>query len=273
MTTFIAWVGADSRGTASINFSTDSRISWGSNGNPHWDMAQKTFASVFSADIFAYVNDVMFPSMVLGQIINAIDNGVLFDSDERLETRFYKVEEYIKNSHKLFPQQHRRSFCIFHAARIGTGLKSEFALNTISWSQATSSWKISRLIIPATSTIIAIDGTGKNAVSKWSARWNASSQGGTSRAIFSSFCNAIYSGEDKFTNGSPQIVSLYRKGFGRHIGFVDGGKRYLSGAELPISTIVNSSKIEWRNRYFERCDISGELIQEAKKHHVPKGLI
>ena len=188
MTTFIAWVGADSRGTASINFSTDSRISWGKNGNTHWDMAQKTFSSIFSTDIFAYVNDVMFPSMILGQIINAIDNGVLFDSDERLETRFDKVEEYIKNSHKLFPQQQRQSFCIFHAARFGTGLKSEFAINTISWSKSTANWKITRLTIPTTSTIIAIDGTGKSVVSKWSARWNASSQGGTSRAVFSSFC-------------------------------------------------------------------------------------
>lgn len=272
MTTFIAWVGSDSRGTASINFATDSRISWGNNGNTHWDMARKTFSSSFSADIFAYVNDVMFPSMVLGQIINAIDNGILFGSDEKIEFRFDKVKEYIINSHRFFPTRYRQSFCIFHAASSGTGLNSEFAINKISWDKSKDNWEITCLSIPATSSIITVDGSGKNVVKKWSERWNSSSQGGTSRSVFSAFCNAIYSSEDKFTSGSPQIVSLYRNGFGKNIGFVDSGRMYLSGAELLNHTNEHTSNIEWRNRYFERCEISGTLIQNAKKHHIPKGL-
>jgi len=272
MTTFIAWVGADSRGTASVNFATDSRISWGVSGNVHWDMARKTFSSNVSADIFAYVNDVMFPSMVLGQIINAIDNGVFFGSDDRCEVRFSKVAEYIKNSHKLYPREYRESFCIFHGARVGTGFESEFAINIISWDKRTTNWEIARVSIPSTSSAIRIDGSGKNVVSKWSERWSSSSQGGTSRAVFSSFCNAVYSGDDKFTSGVPQIVSLYRKDFGKTIGFVDSGKAFLSGAELSLSKNAINSNVEWRNRYLERCDIFGNLIFGAKKHHIPKGL-
>lgn len=272
MTTFIAWVGVDSRGTSSVNFATDSRISWGGSGHLHWDRARKTFSSTFSADIFAYVNDVMFPSMVLSQIVNVIDNGVLFGDEDGCEVRFDKVVEYIKNSHKLYPEEYHESFCIFHATRSGTGLDSDFSINTVGWDKKTTRWEIKRLLIPSTSSAIIIDGSGKDTVSKWSKRWDSSSQGGTSRAIFSSFCNAVYSNEDKFTNGAPQIVSLYRKDFGKTIGFIDREKIFVSGAELPNPTNNSNSKIEWRNRYFERCDLLGNLIHGAKNHHVPRGL-
>ena len=272
MTTFVAWVGVDSRGVASINFGTDSRISWDRAGRTHWDSARKTFSASLSPDIFGYVNDVAFPSMILGQVVSAIDNGGMFANHETLEARLNKVVELIKNSHRDFPSQYKESFCIFHAARRGSGLASEFALNTITWEKKESKWLIQNLEIPKVSSTIAVDGSGKRSLDKWADRWNSSSQGGTSRAVFSSFCNAVYSGEDKLTNGAPQLVSLYRKGGGKTIGYVDCGKKYISGMEIFCSSGIPNDNVEWRNKYFERCDISGNLIRGAKKHHVPKGL-
>jgi hypothetical protein len=272
MTTFVAWVGVDSRVASSINFATDSRISWGVSGKTHWDMARKTFSSSSSPDIFGYVNDVMFPSMILGQIVNAIDSGGIFGKDDTCGVRFDKVVNHIKNSHELYPSKMRESFCIFHGSREGTGLASVFGLNTIAWDKKTSKWTIDQLTIPEVSSAITIDGSGKSIVSKWSERWSSSSQGGTSRAVFSSFCNAVHSGEDRLTNGAPQIVSLYRKDSGKTIGFVGAGKRFISGIEVLSSADMLDEKVEWRNRYFERCDISGGLISGAQKHHVPKGL-
>jgi len=272
MTTFVAWVGVDSRGTASINFATDSRISWGPSGETHWDMARKTFSSNSSPDIFGYVNDVIFPSMVLGQIVNAIDNGGLFGVNDSCETRFIKVAEHIKNSHELYPPGFRESFCIFHGAREGAGLQAEFKLNTIAWNKKQSTWSVDSLSIPIVSSAIKIDGSGARVVGKWSERWKATSQGGTSRAVFSSFCNAIYSGEDKLSSGAPQLVSLYRKGFGKTIGFIENRKKFISGIEIINSSETSDEEIEWRNRYFERCDALGDLINGAQKHHVPKGL-
>ena len=256
-----------------MNFATDSRISWGKSGKEHWDMARKTFSSSSSPDIFGYVNDVMFPSMILGQIVNAIDNGGMFGADDTCEVRFEKVARHIKNSHDLYPPQQRESFCIFHGARQGAGLSSRFELNTIAWDKITSKWTVDRISTPEASSAITVDGSGKNAVSKWSERWNSSSQGGTSRAVFSSFCNAVLSGEDKFTNGAPQLVSLYRKGFGKTIGYVGRGKKFISGIEILSSEDMADKKVEWRNMYFERCDISGKLIGGAQKHHIPKGLV
>ena len=275
MTTFVAWVGVDSRGPASIYFATDSRITWRVSGTPHhWDMARKTFSSNNSPDIFAYVNHVMFPSMVLGQLVNAIDYDGVFECNEPRGNRFQKVVNHIKNSHKLYPSICQESFCIFHGAREGSGLTSVFEINRIAWNKKTGQWKIDRIEMPNESSAILIDGTGKGAVARWSNRWNSSSQGRTSRSVFSSFCNAIYSGEDHFTSGAAQLVSLYRRDSGKTIGFVESEKRFISGMEI-FKNLDNPSqmKLEWRNRYFERCDSSGNLISDAKKHYVPKGLL
>lgn len=273
MTTFVAWVGVDSRGPSSINIATDSRISWGKTGGYHWDMACKTFSSSVSPDIFGYVNDVMFPSMVLGQIVKAIDVGVLFKNKLEFAERFKIVEDHVKASHKMYPEQFRESFCIFHGGRDGELMDSKFYLNTIAWTKQNSEWRIEQVPIPEKSSMITLDGSGGNAVKKWAERWESSSQGGTSRAVFSSFCNAVYSGEDKFSSGAPQIVSLTRKGAGKTFGYVDKKRAFLSGVEIiKHNSDPNEKNIDWVNRYFERCSFSGERLPKAQKHHVPKGL-
>lgn len=273
MTTFVAWVGVDQRGVASINFATDSRISWSGSGC-YWDVARKTFSCATSPDIFGYLNDVMFPSIVLGQIVSAIDCGVLFGkNEESCDIRFNVVVDQIKRSHESYPSKKRESFCIFHGARESEGLSSTFKLNVLEWDKNTKKWNVECLLMPDASSAIVVDGSGKNVMNKWSERWSSSSQGGTSRAVFSSFCNAVYSSEDSCTYGAPQIVSLWRQGFGKTIGFVDAGKKFVAGMEIANAHEMRNKEMEWRNRYFERCDAHGELLKGAQKHHVPKGLL
>ena len=273
MTTFVAWVGVDSRGPSSVNFATDSRISWGKTGIYHWDMGCKTFSSDTSPDIFGYINDVMFPSMILAQIINAIDHGVLFKKSMEFSERASIVESHVRRSHEIYPEKLRESFCIFHGGRDGSGLSSKFYLNTIAWSKQNSEWRIEKIPIPDKSSAIKIDGSGGEVVKRWAERWESSSQGGTSRAVFSSFCNAVHSGEDKLTNGAPQLVSLVRKGGGKTVGYVDGGRAFLSGIEVVgQSSASEESELKWVNRYFERCSVSGTRLENAQRHHVPKGL-
>ena len=220
MTSFVAWVGVDSRGTASINLATDSRISWTTPKASYWDMARKTFSCSNSADIFAYVNDVTFPSMVLGQLVNIIDSGGLFCQSTSGAERYQIICSHIKNSHQTYSKSMVGSFTIFHASRFGEGLNSIFEMRTLGWDNKLKKWIESQLDIPKVSSSIVVDGSGAKTVSKWSERWESSSQGGTSRAVFSSFCNAVFAREDKLTNASPQLVSLYRKGFGKTIGFL-----------------------------------------------------
>jgi hypothetical protein len=46
---------------------------------------------------------------------------------------------------------------------------------------------------------------------------------------------------------------------------------FLFGISLDPE-LSSSSTIRWRNTAFERCDVAGALLPEAKKHHIPKGL-
>lgn len=271
MTTFVAWIGVDSRGISSMNFASDSRISWKTIGTPHWDMARKTFACRHTPDIFGYINDVLFPSIILAQLTNAIDNG-LFNVNESFDHRFELVCKHIKNSHTLYPDTFKESFTIFHGGREGSEMNSEFKLSTLSWKKSSGEWAIEKLEMPNISSEISVNGSGKKVAEKWSERWNSSSQGNTSRAVFSSFCNALFSGEDTYSSAPPQIVALYRKGNALTIGFADNRRAYISGMEiLDTAELSKDTHFQWRNRYFERCDASGQLLANAQRHHVPRG--
>ena len=275
MTTFIAWVGADSRGPASINFSTDSRISRGVTGVQKWDLGKKTFACNFSADIFGYVNDVLFPSTILSQMVSLIDSGCLFTNFTPSNERFDIVFSHIKHAFDEYSSAMKVPFTIFHASRENDEMASIFKLNVITAEKLNGSlWdvKATKITVPSISSVLTFDGSGGRVAKKWTERWDSSSQGGTSRAAFSGFCDAVFSGEDKLSFGAPQIVSLYRIKSGNTIGFVNEGKTFYAGTELLPLAKGNLSNIDWRNRLFERCNYKGELLKGAQKHHAPKGL-
>ena len=74
MTTLIGWVGVDQRGLSSAYLASDSRLS--SNG-AKWDCGRKLFACKTTPDVFGYCGAVLFPSLVLGQITEIVDAGLL----------------------------------------------------------------------------------------------------------------------------------------------------------------------------------------------------
>lgn len=272
MTSFVAWVGVDSRGPSSINFASDSRISWDKSGQISWDSARKTFSCKNYPDIFGYVNDVTFPSIVIGQIVTAIDSGCLYKNETCSKDRINIVKSHIKHAFENYSRSNRNSFSIFHASRENEKMHSIFHLHVISWISETNTWDDQEIEIPLASSVLRLDGSGTQNIAKWTERWNSSSQGHTSRSVFSAFCDSVYSGEDKLTSGPPQIVSVYRKWPGRTIGFVNNGRKYFAGTEILDDSQGALENIEWRNRNFERCQSTGELVNMAQKHHVPKGL-
>src|SRR5579864_7490961 len=73
MTTLVPWCSVDSRGSSALCMASDSRITWGSEVK-RWDAGRKLFACKATADIFGYVGEVFFPSLVLGQITAAADD-------------------------------------------------------------------------------------------------------------------------------------------------------------------------------------------------------
>ena len=80
MTTLLSWVGIDTHGAASVYIASDSRISCGC--SQQWDVGRKVFASKTSPKIFGYCGDVSFPIQILGQLVELIDTGCLFEKND-----------------------------------------------------------------------------------------------------------------------------------------------------------------------------------------------
>ena len=139
---------------------------------------------------------------------------------------------------------------ILHFSRDGDGKNASFQLWRIDWSKA-SSIQSTRLNLPDTSVLGITLGSGWKVLIDRNEEWRKA-QGRTARGVFSSFCDAISSGEDPRSGGPPQLVGLYPRGPGRLFGVVLNGQRYLAGASVPNDG--NLDEFEWRNCLFERMD-------------------
>ena len=267
MTSFVAWIGVDSRGPASVYLASDSRISWGQ--NLVWDYARKLFASQRNPELLGYVGDVLFPSLVLGQLTSAIDLGSLLDGAASPTEKWTRIQSCIKQSFSAFPSSERRTFTVVYATRELEGMNSKFYVRTLSWG-IEESWAEAAIPIPSASGLLHVLGSGAGSILRWQQRWDSSSQGRTSRAVFSAFCDALQSGEDPLTGGAPQLVGLYRQGPGRALGVVYESKPFLFG--LHADPFRGSADLEWRDGLFERCDPTGQVLAEAQRHHAPHGL-
>jgi hypothetical protein len=249
MTSLAAWVGVDGRGTTSLYFVSDSRISWGPAG-PEWSLGRKLFASKTTSDIFGYCGDVLFPSLVLGQLESLLNSSVLFTGNENPSDRHEVIVRMIQNSLQTYPAGRRANFSIIHGAREHVGLKSVFHMWKLDWSNHLG-WQQTKVDLPKESRVALSLGSGAGAFVEWEKRWQRP-LGRVSRAVFGAFCDALKSGADAQTGGAPQVVRLYRDGPGSAIGIIFEGERFLHGVPVVSGQALNS--VEWRNIHFERCD-------------------
>jgi hypothetical protein len=246
-------------------FASDSRISWKSSGGL-WDFGRKLFASEISADIFGYCGDVLFPSLVLGQVQSLL-GGTLFTRDEGASVRHSAVIELIKRSFSTFPIESRQEFTILHGARDGSRMKSAFHLWRLDWAAETG-WQEQRLTLPTVSALVLAVGSGARVTTEWNEEW-CRKLGRTSRSVFGSFCDALQSGSDARTGGAPQLVGLYRFGQGRTFGILYKETRFIHG--LPLEKCLDVTSIEWRNTLFERCDCGTmERSSDAQRQPYPR---
>src|ERR1700684_3781041 len=115
MTSLAAWIGVDSRGPSSFYMTSESRISWPTGGS--WDYGRKLFAAAASPDIFGYCGDVLFPSLVLGDVVTLMDSGLVFAKNDGPIARNEKLRLLLSTSFSSYPPEERQSFTILHAAR------------------------------------------------------------------------------------------------------------------------------------------------------------
>jgi hypothetical protein len=268
MTTIVVWVGIDSHGPSSAYIASDSRFSWRSgNRIDTWNHGRKTFASARYPDVAGYWGGVLFPVVTLSQFFANLDSGVVAKNGGLSNRRFQALEQLLHLSFSAMSDRQRRPFAVVYASRDGDGMEGTFHIRTVSWS-ADNGWSRKVLRLPSSSGAIHLSGSGTETTRLHLARWSTSTEGGTSRAVYSAFIDGLRSGVDPQSGGPPQLVGLYRIGPGRSFGTVIGHERYLNG--MPVAARSIQDDIEWRNELFER--VSGRTRKRlplAQRHAQP----
>ncbi|WP_128918631.1 hypothetical protein [Bradyrhizobium nanningense] len=269
MTTLAAWSGVDPRGPASLYLVSDSRITWGSQSK-RWDAGRKLFGCRNTPDVFGYVGDVVFPSLLLGQIAAAADDGVLFGAEANAQSRHAIVVETAKISLASRYNAPDYGFTILHGARDGVGMNARFRLWELTYNAATATsaalWTDEELPIDEKqSALHTALGSGGHAVIKQNDALKYDAQGRTSRSIFWAFCDSLKNKTDPLSGGAPQLVGLYRTATAKSYGIAYEGHRYYQGLLVPDS--AHLSGIEWRDVTFQRVDgATMQVLPGAQRH-------
>jgi hypothetical protein len=248
MTTLATWVSVDSRRPSACYLISDSRISWPTGSG--WDSGQKLFVSSRFPDMFGYCGDVQFPTLALRPIVDRVDQGLLLAANALAMERNQRIAEELSRAYHDYPAHGAEQSTIVHFARDGEGSGASFSLWRLDWSRS-SPIQNTRIGLPTSSVLGVTLGSGWKILVHRNEEWKEA-QGRTARGIFSSFCEAISSGEDPRSGGPPQLVGLYPIGAGRLFGVIIDGKRYLAGNAVPED--ANVDQFEWRNNLFERMD-------------------
>ncbi len=217
----------------------------------------------------AYSGDVVFPSLVLGQLVSAIDQGVLFAPEDSHQDKNAVIFESMKTSHRRRHKVIEQDFSVLHICRWREWPATAFVAWLITYKRDGDVWAVQELTIPTETKLIQTLGSGADSARTHTGRWNASNVGGTSRAIFSAFCDAIASNDDLLSGGLPQLAGLYTEEPPCTLGFIDNGLAFLHG--LEIKTGVALANIEWRDKLFQRIDPTTMLpFQGARRFARPQ---
>ena len=143
MTLIVSWIGVDSRNPASMYIASDSRISWGGGGHNQFDQGKKVFACRNYPDIFGYCGDVLFPLMVLNQIVDSIDAGLLYSPGWGYRQKTAKVRQRLMDSFRRYPNGvssiMRDSLEILHGIRDDSD--SSFHCMQLKWTRKENKWR------------------------------------------------------------------------------------------------------------------------------------
>ena len=166
MTLLASWIGIDTHGPTSAYIVSDSRLTW-NNGSALFDYGKKVFASRSYPEIFGYAGDVLFPSIVLSQILEMIDSGLIFDKNMSCDQKNKIVYEKLCYSFSKYPDVcGNNPIQIIHLSR-DTCFKGypSFHHYLMTWSR-TSGGKHIEYPIPEKSGLVHVLGSGSNEFNK-----------------------------------------------------------------------------------------------------------
>ena len=271
MTLLASWAAIDTHGISSAYIVSDSRISWGN--KKYFDFGKKVFASKKYPEIFGYAGDVLFPSIVLSQIIDMIDTDVLFDESMTCSKKNKIVFEKLQYSFSKYPDVYGDNpIQIIHISRDTMVDKyPNFHHYLLTWNRKYG-WSKEEKVFPIKSGILNVLGSGKEEFKKnYNERYQSCINKSTSRNVFHCFIDTLYNIQDTMCGGPPQLVGIYRKPntAAQNFGIVYNQKRFLLGMEVPNESVYN--KVEWRNENFELCD--GTLKKKLQNASSQKNLM
>lgn len=230
-----------------------------------WDRGRKTFAASSSPHIFGYWGDVLFPSLALPTVLGEISAGAMRSRG----SAFGDIGNSIRRLWVGYPQREQRDFGIILGTRRRDGMDSVFELAVMTFEAESRSWDLREVPMPRASARLHLAGSGSKYVREAERVWEESAQGGTSRAIYSAFVDALSRGTDPYSGGAPQLVGLHRKGPGIRFGTVYQGKRYIAGNRITQKR-ARISNVQWFNELFERTDGGrAKRLPTAQRHALP----
>jgi hypothetical protein len=255
MTLIASFIGVDGKYPVplpgSIYIACDSRISWGDSTN--FDYGRKVFGCKNSPDIFGYCGDVLFPSIVLNQIVDIADQGLLFQPNWSCKQKFQAVIDKLIQSFNNYPKDVAEittdSLQIIHASR---DANKNFFCQKMEWYRSSNKWTSETVEFKDHSDKLFIMGSGRTEFLKKFEKYAESENQKTSRAVFHCFVDTLSNISDKYCGGAPQLVGLYRIENAQFYGIIYNNKRYFQGVQ--VDNLINLNNIEWRNEFFEVCD-------------------
>lgn len=261
MTSLVCWVGVDDRKVASLYIASDSRLTWP--GGAHWDQGRKAFAANNAPFIFGYWGDVLFPALALPVVQEKVDRG--FVSSMPGQRAHDAIAHTIRTMWRDYPKTERRTLGILIGSRAGEFMPCRFLLTVLTYRPETDEWVTTSMPMPTESSVLRYAGSGTESMKNSHLRWEESVARGTSRAVFSAFCDSLEAGEDPDSGGPPQLVGLIRKGNAQSFGLIHQQRRFIAGT--PSHRNEAWEGVNWFNRLFERVRAdTKKRMRGAQKH-------
>jgi hypothetical protein len=275
MTTLQSWISYSDTGESphlprAIYIASDSRITWGTE-NHRWEAGRKVFVTRDEPHLFGFCGDVILPALVIGQVLSAIDSGVLFAKNASTADRHDAVFKAIQRSIEQAISTPTSDFTIHHIQREHEWPQTSFRAWSIFFNAKNRSSTSREIPIPETTNLVGTYGSGKETVAEHHGKWKLSDAAGRSRAFLASLCDSIRPGNDPLSGGPPQVAALYTNGPPIQIGMIVDGRRYLNGLEVDIAPQL--SNIEWRDSLGQVVDpMTGKPMLGARRFARPAKL-
>jgi hypothetical protein len=114
------------------------------------------------------------------------------------------IVSVIKSSFERRHNAPDQGFTIVHAYRERSGDAACFRVWRTDYDHHQKVWGDALLTFPRDTATIVELGSGASATRQHGRRWKASDVGGTSRSVFSAFCDALGSKTDPLSGGAPR---------------------------------------------------------------------